>query len=127
MEMEEEWNQYPVIRLDMSRGGASAQGIHSYLNICFKSYEQKYNITPDPTAQLADRFNAIITTAYQQTGMKVVVLIDEYDSPLQHSWKTPEHEACTDIYRNVFAILKADDEFERFVFITGKYVFFISD
>lgn len=119
MEMEEEWNQYPVIRLDMSRGGASAQGIHSYLNICFKSYEQKYNITPDPTAQLADRFNAIITTAYQQTGMKVVVLIDEYDSPLQHSWKTPEHEACTDIYRNVFAILKADDEFERFVFITG--------
>ena len=119
MEMEEEWNQYPVIRLDMSRGGASAQGIQSYLNICFKSYEQKYNITPDPTAQLADRFNAIITTAYQQTGMKVVVLIDEYDSPLQHSWKTPEHEACTDIYRNVFAILKADDEFERFVFITG--------
>ena len=119
MEMEEEWTQYPVIRLDMSRGGASAQGIQSYLNICFKSYEQKYNITPDPTAQLADRFNAIITTAYQQTGMKVVVLIDEYDSPLQHSWKTPEHEACTDIYRNVFAILKADDEFERFVFITG--------
>lgn len=119
MEMEEEWNQYPVIRLDMSRGGASAQGIQSYLNICFKSYEQKYNITPDPTAQLADRFDAIITTAYQQTGMKVVALIDEYDSPLQHSWKTPEHEACTDIYRNVFAILKADDEFERFVFITG--------
>ncbi len=53
------------------------------------------HITPDPTAQLADRFDAIITTAYQQTGMKVVVLIDEYDSPLQHSWKTPEHEACT--------------------------------
>ena len=46
-------------------------------------------------------------------------MIDEYDSPLQHSWKTPDHEACTAVYREVFAILKADDEYERFVFITG--------
>ncbi len=28
-------------------------------------------------------------------------------------------EECTNVYRNVFAILKADDEYERFVFITG--------
>ena len=77
MDMEDDWKQYPVIRLDMSRGGASAEGIRSYLNLCFKSYEQKYAITPDPTAQLADRFDAIITTAYRQSGMQVVVLIDE--------------------------------------------------
>ena len=51
--------------------------------------------------------------------MQVAILIDEYDAPLQHSWQTPEHDACTAIYREVFAILKADDEFERFVFITG--------
>ena len=49
----------------------------------------------------------------------IKILIDEYDSPLQHSWKTPEHEACTEVYREVFAILKADDEYERLVFITG--------
>ena len=45
--------------------------------------------------------------------------MDEYDSPLQHSWKTPHHEECTTIYRSVFAILKADDKYEKFVFITG--------
>ena len=78
-----------------------------------------YSITLPPTAQLADRFHAIITTAYKQTGLKVAILIDEYDSPLQHSWKTPEHEKCTEVYREVFAILKADDEYERIVFITG--------
>ena len=74
---------------------------------------------PKATAQLADRFNAIITTAYEQTGLKVAILIDEYDAPLQHSWKTPEHDGCTEVYREVFAILKADDEYERLVFITG--------
>lgn len=108
-----------MIRLDMSRGGTNAETLRSYLNLRFGYYEEKYVITPDPTVQLADRFDAIITTAYKQTGLKVVILIDEYDSPLQHSWKTPEHEACTEVYREVFAILKADDEYERLVFITG--------
>lgn len=119
MELEKEWKQYPVIRLDMSRGGATAATIRSYLNQCFKEYEEQYAIVPDPTAMLADRFHTLIKTAYEKTGLKVSVLIDEYDSPLQHSWQTPEHEACTDVYREVFAILKADDEYEKFIFITG--------
>ena len=50
---------------------------------------------------------------------QAAIIIDEYDSPLQHSWKTPHHEDCTSIYRSVFAILKADDAYEKFVFITG--------
>ena len=61
----------------------------------------------------------IIEGAYNKTGQQVAILIDEYDSPLQHSWRTPHHEACTNIYREVFAILKADDKYEKFVFITG--------
>ncbi len=119
MQLEKDWKQHPVVRLDLSRGGANARTLRSYLDICFESYEKKYGINPKPTAQLADRFHAIITTAYEQTGLKVAILIDEYDSPLQHSWKTPEHEKCTEVYREVFAILKADDEYERLVFITG--------
>lgn len=119
MQMEKEWKQYPVIRLDMSRGGANADTLRSYLDIRFGEYEETYGITPKPTAQLADRFNAIITTAYKQTGSQVAILIDEYDAPLLHSWMTPEHDRCTEVYREVFAILKADDEYERFVFITG--------
>ena len=119
MDLEEDWNQYPVIRLDMSRGGASEATIRSYLNIRFGEYETLYGVTLPPTAKLADRFDAIIKTAYQKTGMQVAVLIDEYDAPLQHSWKTPEHDACTATYREVFAIIKADDEYESFVFITG--------
>lgn len=119
MDLEKEWLQRPVIRLDMSRGGASAEEIKSYLNNTFAIYEEKYDIRINLDDSLGDRFDRIIQTAYQQTGLQVAILIDEYDSPLQHSWKTPEHEACTAVYRSVFAILKADDEFERFVFITG--------
>lgn len=119
MQLEKDWKQYPVIRLDMSCGGANAETIRSYLDIRFGEYEELYGITPKTTAMLADRFDGIIKTAYKKTGLKVAILVDEYDSPLQHSWHTPEHEACTEVYREVFAILKADDEYEKIVFITG--------
>ena len=119
MDLETEWTKHPVIRLDMSRAGSSAHELNAYLNQAFKEYEQKYNIETSPSDSLTNRFDAIIQSAYQQTGQQVAILVDEYDSPLQHSWKTPHHEECTTIYRSVFAILKADDKYEKFVFITG--------
>ena len=119
MQMETEWVKRPVIRLDMSRAGAEPDTLRSYLDNIFEQYEEEYSLAPDPTDSLADRFNAIIVGAYEQTGQQVAILIDEYDSPLQHSWKTPQHDACTAIYKSVFAVLKKEDEHERFVFITG--------
>ena len=119
MDLEQDWTARPVIRLDMSRGGASENTIRSYLNNRFKDYEDVYRIATSADDSLAVRFHRIVREAYNQTGQQVAILIDEYDSPLQHSWHTPEHEACTALYREVFAILKADDEMERFVFITG--------
>ena len=119
MELEKDWLQRPVIRLDMSRGGATEADVRSYLSNTFADYERKYGILSNKGDSLGDRFDRIIKAAWQQTGLQVAILIDEYDSPLQHSWNTTEHEGCTAVYRSVFAILKADDEYEKFVFITG--------
>ena len=119
MELEKDWTQYPVIRLDMSRGGATPESLRSYLSSVFKEYEAEFDVRVGADDSLAVRFDAIVKAAYRKVGKQVVILIDEYDSPLQHSWHTPDHEACTAIYREVFAILKANDEYERFVFITG--------
>ena len=119
MEMEQEWKSYPVVRFDMSRAGATAEKICLYLDKVFQQYEKVYHIEADSHDSLSNRFATIIETAYEQIGLQVAVLIDEYDSPLQHSWKTPDHEACRDTYRDVFAVLKSEDEYEKFVFITG--------
>ena len=119
MQMETEWVKRPVIRLDMSQAGAVPESVRSYLDDVFNTLETEYRIVVRQDSSLAVRFKNIIETAYNKTGLQVAILIDEYDSPLQHSWKTPHHEACTAIYREVFAILKADDRYEKFVFITG--------
>ncbi|MCH5306943.1 MAG: AAA family ATPase [Prevotella sp.] len=119
MELEKDWVQYPVIRLDMSCGGASEKSLRSYLDDAFSKYERTYDINKAPEASFATRFNNIIETACTKTGQPTVILIDEYDSPLQHSWHTPEHEICTAMYREVFSVLKAATQSEKFVFITG--------
>ena len=119
MQMETEWVKRPVIRLDMSQAGATPESVRSYLDNAFHQLESEYDIAVRQDCSLAVRFKNIIEGAYNKTGLQVAILIDEYDSPLQHSWKTPQHEACTAVYREVFAILKADDKYEKFVFITG--------
>ena len=119
MQLETEWVKRPVIRLDMSQAGAEPESVRSYLDDVFNTLETEYRIVVRQDSSLAVRFKNIIETAYNKTGLQVVILIDEYDSPLQHSWKTPHHEACTAIYREVFAVLKSQDKYEKFVFITG--------
>ena len=119
MKLEKEWTRHPVIRLDMSGAGADPDSLRSYFDYVFCGYESKLDIRPRPNASLATRFMTIISTAYDQTGQRVAVLIDEYDSPLQHSWHTTGHDACTALYREVFAILKMCDAMECFVFLTG--------
>ena len=118
MQQEKDWAKHPVIRLDMSGAGTTQEELTAYFEDTFDEYEKKYGITAPPRT-LSKRFKNIIVTAREQSGEQVAVLIDEYDSPLQHSWKTPHHEGCTEVYRKVFAILKEADEYEKFVFITG--------
>ena len=119
MQMETEWVKRPVIRLDMSQAGAEPESLKDYLNYTFQEYESLYEIKVSNDSSLATRLSEIVRIAYEQTGEQVVILIDEYDSPLQRSWKTPLYEKCTAIYRDVFVILKSMDKFENFIFITA--------
>ena len=119
MQLETELVKRPVIRLDMSQAGAEPESLKDYLNYTFQEYESLYEIEVSNDSSLATRLSEIVRIAYEQTGEQVVILIDEYDSPLQRSWKTPLYEKCTAIYRDVFVILKSMDKFENFVFITG--------
>ena len=85
MKLETEWVKRPVIRLDMSQAGAEPESIQSYLDDIFNTLETEYGIVVRQNSSLAVRFKNIIEAAYNKTGQQVAILIDEYDSPLQHS------------------------------------------
>ena len=80
--VEKEWMEYPVLRFDMSLGKHMEKDqLERYLGNRLAEYEGKYGIT-NPATDNNDRFTALIQAAYQKTGKKVVILIDEYDAPL---------------------------------------------
>ena len=66
------------------------------------------------------RFASLMERAYRQTGLKCVVILDEYDAPLLDVLNQPEKLAeVRQIMQEFYQPLKACEEFEHFVFITG--------
>ncbi|MBR1803535.1 MAG: ATP-binding protein [Muribaculaceae bacterium] len=119
--LETEWTQYPVLKLDMSRGKyARLEYLHSALNDMFDEYERKYGTTPPAGASYGTRLKRIIDAAYEQTGQRVVALVDEYDAPMLDCLDDPERlDVVRDIMRDLYSPLKAQAARLRFVFLTG--------
>jgi DNA-binding transcriptional regulator YhcF (GntR family) len=68
----------------------------------------------------SDIFRNVIVNTYKKHHQKVVVLIDEYDSPYVEIVNHPDMaEKVRDVLRNYYVQIKANDEYIRFVFITG--------
>ncbi len=119
--LETEWTAYPVIHFDISKGKYySVNNLISTLNVIVSPYERLYNLTPGENDDFNSRIINIIHAARQQTGKKVVVLIDEYDAPMHDSMKDDAlQEKIRDVMRNFFSPLKAEEDNLRFVFMTG--------
>ena len=118
MELESEWVKRPVIYFSMSMGGSSAQTLTEYLNNVLSSYEKIYGRNPDEQS-LGNRLNGIIQRAYEQVGVQIAIIVDEYDAPLLHTYETNHCDACREIYRNFFTGLKDYGYCIKCVFITG--------
>lgn len=118
MELESEWVKRPVIYFSMSLGGSSAQTLTEYLNNVLSAYEKIYGRNPDEQS-LGNRLNGIIQRAYEQAGVQIAIIVDEYDAPLLHTYETGHHDACREIYRNFFTGLKDYGYCIKCVFITG--------
>lgn len=117
-QIEKDWISRPVIYLSMSLGGSTESSLCHYLDLVLSSYEKIYGRNPEEQT-LGNRLNGIIQRAYEQSGVQIAVIVDEYDVPLQHSYDTSQHDKCRDIYRNFFTGLKDYGYCIKCVFITG--------
>ena len=119
--LEQEWTQYPVVHLDLSSGKYySVENLHAILNAILLREEQKYGLKAEDSKAYGTRLKNILTTATEQTGKQVVVLIDEYDAPMHDSMgKDNLQDEIRNIMRDFFSPLKQQEGNLRFVFITG--------
>jgi len=119
---EKEWRKYPVIRLDLSNGKYyEKEQVHPTINFVLEQQEEKFGISkPEDPTNYDTRLSRLIKAAHEQTGEKVVILIDEYDAPMLDSITDLElQDYIRSRIRNLFSPLKAQSQYLRFVFLTG--------
>ena len=118
--VEKDWTEYPVLKFSMaSAKHVDTDRLNRYLSSMLEREEEKWNIT-SPKQDANDRLLDLILTAYEQTGKRVVVLIDEYDAPLLDvAHETVKLDELRQIMRNFYSPLKDCDPYLKFVFLTG--------
>ena len=118
--LEKDWDSYPVLHIDFSVSKyLKADFLRSAINKQLAVWESIYGASPlEDTFSL--RLEGVIQRAYQQTGKGVVLLVDEYDSPMLDSNNSVAlQNELRGIMRDFFSPLKKNGQYLRFLFITG--------
>ncbi len=118
--LENEWKKYPVFHFSMSTAKhVDKEQLETELNVKLIEYENIYG-KGEGESKINQRFFGLVRRAYEQTGEKVVILIDEYDAPLLDVVYEDENlPILRKIMRNFYSPLKDLFPYIHFVFLTG--------
>ncbi|MDR0912016.1 MAG: ATP-binding protein [Methanobrevibacter sp.] len=115
------WNEtYPVIKLDLSK----VKNLNS-IELEGRLKEIIYNIGINYSIKLVNEtsqgmFDSLILELYRKFNKRVVVLIDEYDTPLNDNLEDIEiFKDNRRALQELYGLLKSNDEYIQFIFITG--------
>ena len=117
---EKDWVKHPVFHFDLS--GAKHMSIEQLERYLADMLEEQETIWGYKTHQVDAnlRLKDLVKKAYEKTGEKAVVIIDEYDAPLLDVVHEKENlQPLRRIMQNFYSPLKMLDPYLEFTFITG--------
>lgn len=119
-QLEQNWYEYPVLHLDLNAEKYdSVENLADMLERQLLVWEERYD-TGGRGITFSGRFSAVIQSAYEKTGRRVVILIDEYDKPMLQTIGDEElQEKFRKTLTAFYTVLKSADQWTQFVFITG--------
>ena len=118
--LEQKWTVFPVLHLDLNNQKYDTpESLLQILDVNVSYWEDRYGRN-EKEATLSLRFAGVIRRAFEQSGQRVVILVDEYDKPLLQAIG---NEALQAEYRATlkafYSVLKTQDRYIRFGFLTG--------
>lgn len=119
-DMEKEWKSHPIFYIDLNTANfRDENSLYEVLNSHVSVWEEKYGAREYETT-LALRFKGVIARAAEKEGRGVVILIDEYDKPILQTLRNQElQEKHRSLLKSFYSVLKTQDRYIRFAFITG--------
>ena len=116
-----DWSQrHPVVRINF--GSASLKDpadLARLLHQQLENHERQFDL-PARYPDNRSRFGDLILRLHQQSGQKVVVLIDEYDKPILDRIENSEIAiAMREDLKDLYSVIKGQDEHIRFALLTG--------
>ena len=116
----EPWEARPVLYFDLNaKVYDDKEALRTRLSQQLLKHEQLYSVTQrsnDPDDRLVD----LVTTLYQKTGKRVVILVDEYDKPLLETIENEElNQANRAMLRAFYEVIKQCDGAIHFALLTG--------
>ncbi|MEA1911132.1 MAG: ATP-binding protein, partial [Spirochaetota bacterium] len=117
-----DWEQKnPVIKISFGAGTLhSRKELDRRIIDILKENQKRLDLECEDTSYVAGCFNEVIRLAYEKTGQPVVVLVDEYDKPILDN--ITDIDAANEIrdgLRNFYSVIKDNDRYLRFAFLTG--------
>ncbi len=118
--LEKDWTKHPILHLDLNiEKYDKPESLENILNFHLSQWEALYGSSPaevSPSLRLA----GIIRRACQQTGERVVILVDEYDKPMLQAIGNVElQESFRTTLKPFYGVLKTMDGCIKFALLTG--------
>ena len=120
-QLEKDWIEYPVLHLDLNgKKYDCPQALINNINYHLALWDKSLDADTSSVDDIEVRFKQIIDIAYEKTGKKVVILIDEYDKPIVDNLVNPElADNFKKTLQGFYSVLKAKDGQIKFGFLTG--------
>lgn len=115
-------HKHPVLRINMAlRGRHEADLVHGALQRRLQFLAGNRATTLFVPGMYADEMlTVLLADMANRSGQEVVVLIDEYDTPITENLDRPDTiDTILDVLRTFYGALKDSVELTRFVFVTG--------
>jgi len=112
-------NQYPVLVLDFGGGEyETVDGLEDAIDDRLHQLSREFQVKLY-SKTLSGKFTDLITGIYNKTNKEVVILIDEYDKPIIANLQNENLKTIQNKLGSFYEVLKVNDEYIRFIFITG--------
>lgn len=119
-ELEKDWVKRPVLHLDLNTSKyETEESLDNILNEQLCKWEDFYG-KDDSEIYLGRRFMGVIQRAYEKTGHRVAILIDEYDKPMLQAIGNRElQDKFRSTLKEFYGALKSMDGCIKFALLTG--------